>query len=101
MPKRRIRPVHQHSYQFHLIEWFEKTDADTILWTATYEDPVYYTEPLTITLRLKPEPNMPPRPRLSEADPRWITRDGAVKLSGVMTPSPREYRHGYYSSAER
>ena len=44
---------HQHSDQFHLVERLEKTDANTIRWTATYEDPVYYTEPFTITLPLK------------------------------------------------
>ena len=44
---------HEHSDQFHLTERFEKIDANTIRWTATYEDPVYYTEPFTITLPIK------------------------------------------------
>ena len=44
---------HEHSDKFHLSERFEKTDANNIRWTATYEDPVYLTEPFTITLPIR------------------------------------------------
>ena len=44
---------HQHSDKFHLLERFEKTDANTMRWSVTFEDPVYYTEPFSIALPLK------------------------------------------------
>ena len=44
---------HQHSDKFHLIERFKKTDSNTISWTVTYDDPVYFSEPFTITFPLK------------------------------------------------
>lgn len=44
---------HEHSDQFHLIERFEKTGADEIRWTATYADPVYFSEPFTLVLPIK------------------------------------------------
>jgi hypothetical protein len=37
----------QHSDQMHLIERFEKTGADTITWTVTVDDPVFFTKPWT------------------------------------------------------
>lgn len=43
---------HQHSDKFHLIERFKKVDKNTISWTVTYEDPIYFSEPFTITLPL-------------------------------------------------
>ena len=42
---------HEHSDQLRLVERFRKTGPDTIEWTATYEDPVFFTEPFTITNR--------------------------------------------------
>jgi hypothetical protein len=44
---------HQHSDKLRLTERFQKTDKDTIRWTVTFEDPVYFTEPWSITTNLK------------------------------------------------
>ena len=44
---------HQHSDQLHLTERFQKTGPDTIKWTVTVEDPVFYTEPWTYSLDFK------------------------------------------------
>ena len=40
---------HEHSAQLRLTERFTKTGADTIRWTVTYEDPVFFTRPWSIT----------------------------------------------------
>ena len=37
----------QHSEQLHLIERFDKTGPDTLTWTVTVEDPVFFTKPWT------------------------------------------------------
>jgi hypothetical protein len=42
---------HQHSDKMHLTEVFEKTGADTISWTVTIDDPVYFTKPWSVTLK--------------------------------------------------
>ena len=34
-----------HSVQLHLTERFSRTGPDTIEWTATVEDPLFYTHP--------------------------------------------------------
>jgi hypothetical protein len=39
---------HQHSDKLHVSEAFAKTGPDTITWTATFDDPVYFTKPWTI-----------------------------------------------------
>ncbi len=44
---------HQHSDKLHVIERFQKTDANTLKWTVTYEDPVFFTRPWTVSLDLK------------------------------------------------
>jgi hypothetical protein len=44
---------HPHSVQLRVTERFEKTDANTIKWTVTYDDPVFYTKPWTVSLDLK------------------------------------------------
>jgi hypothetical protein len=46
---------HQHSDQLHITEVFEKTGPDTIQWTVTFEDPVYFTKPWTISLPFRRE----------------------------------------------
>lgn len=54
---------HEHSAQLRLTERFEKTGADTMLWTVTYEDPVYFTRPWSITrtfTRGKPDDRLLP-----------------------------------------
>jgi len=40
----------EHSDQLHLIERFDKTGADSITWTVTVEDPVFFTKPWTYRL---------------------------------------------------
>lgn len=40
---------HEHSAQLRLTERFEKTGSDTIQWTVTYDDPVYFTRPWSLT----------------------------------------------------
>lgn len=47
---------HEHSNQLHITEVFEKTGADAIRWTATFDDPVYFTRPWSVTLSLKRQP---------------------------------------------
>jgi len=44
---------HQHSEKLHVTEVFKKTGPDTIQWTVTYDDPVYFTKPWSISLPLK------------------------------------------------
>ncbi len=41
---------HEHSDQLHLVEHFQKVDANTIKWTVTFEDPKYFTEPWSVAL---------------------------------------------------
>ena len=43
---------HEHSGKLHLTERFRKTGPDTIQWTATFDDPVFFTEVFTITRNL-------------------------------------------------
>jgi len=44
---------HQHSDKLHVTEVFKKTGPDTIQWTVTYDDPVYFTKPWSVSLTLK------------------------------------------------
>jgi hypothetical protein len=44
---------HQHSDKLHITETFTRTGPDTVKWTVTYDDPVFYTKPLTISLDMK------------------------------------------------
>jgi hypothetical protein len=46
---------HQHSDKLHILETFQKTEPDAIKWTATFDDPVYFTKPWTVSLPLKRE----------------------------------------------
>lgn len=46
---------HQHSNRLHITEVFEKTGPDAIQWTATYDDPVYFTKPWSVSLRFSRE----------------------------------------------
>jgi hypothetical protein len=39
---------HEHSAKLRLTERFTKTGPDTIRWTVTYDDPVYFTRPWSI-----------------------------------------------------
>ena len=44
---------HQHSDKLRITETFEKTGPDTIQWTVTYDDPVFYTKPWSVSLQMK------------------------------------------------
>lgn len=40
---------HEHSAKLHLIERIKKVGNDKLEWTATFEDPVFFTKPWSIT----------------------------------------------------
>jgi hypothetical protein len=40
---------HEHSAKLRLTERFHKTGPDTMTWTVTYDDPIYFTRPWSIT----------------------------------------------------
>jgi len=42
----------QHSDRLHLVQVFDKTGTDTIQYTVTYEDSVFFTEPWSVTSEL-------------------------------------------------
>jgi hypothetical protein len=44
---------HQQRDKLHVSEVFAKTGPDTITWTATFDDPVYFTKLWTISLEMK------------------------------------------------
>jgi hypothetical protein len=44
---------HEHSPQLRLIERFRRTAMDAIDWTVTFDDPVFFTEPWSVTRPLK------------------------------------------------
>ena len=44
---------HEHSTKLHLTETFEKTAPDTIHYTVTFEDPIFFTRPWTSVRELK------------------------------------------------
>ena len=44
---------HEHSDKLHLIEKFEKITDDSIRYTATFEDPVFFASPFTIVRTFK------------------------------------------------
>lgn len=44
---------HQHSDHLHVTEVFTKTGPGTILWKVTYDDPVYFTKPWSVSLEMK------------------------------------------------
>jgi hypothetical protein len=44
---------HEHSDKLHLIETFEKTSADNIHYTVTFEDPVFFSKPWTSNREFK------------------------------------------------
>jgi hypothetical protein len=46
-----------HSEQLHLIEKFKRTGVDTIQWTVTVEDPVYFTKPFSYAGTLRRQRN--------------------------------------------
>lgn len=46
-------PGLEHSEKLHSIERFQKIDPDTIEWTVTIEDPVFFTKPFTYAREFK------------------------------------------------
>jgi hypothetical protein len=44
---------HEHSDKLHLTERFEKINDDNVKYTVTYDDPVFFTTPVTITRSFK------------------------------------------------
>jgi len=44
---------HQHSDKLHVTEKFTKTGPDAFTWTVTYDDPVFFTKPWSVTLEAK------------------------------------------------
>jgi len=44
---------HQHSDQLRITETFTRIDRDNITWTVTYDDPVFYTTPITFSLPMR------------------------------------------------
>jgi hypothetical protein len=44
---------HEHSAKLRLTERFRKTGPDTMDWTATFDDPVFFTRPWSITRTFK------------------------------------------------
>ena len=40
---------HEHSARLHLIERLQKLDDSHVKWTVTYDDPVFFTQPWSIT----------------------------------------------------
>ena len=46
---------HQHSDKLHVTEVFTRTAPDRILWRVTYDDPVYFTRPWSVSLEMKPQ----------------------------------------------
>ena len=77
---------HQHSDQLHLTERFQKTDPDTIKWTVTVEDPVFYTEPWTYSLDFKRQ-NTRLYPYLCAENNR--DREHLVPTKGILGAGPR------------
>jgi hypothetical protein len=47
----------EHSEKLHLTERFRKTGPDSIQYSATYDDPVFFTKPWTFDLMLKRQKN--------------------------------------------
>lgn len=44
---------HEHSDQLRLTERFKKVDTDSIEWAVTFDDPVFFTHPWTVTRPLR------------------------------------------------
>ncbi len=53
---------HEHSDKLRLTERFRKTGPDAIEWVVTFDDPVFFTQPWSITRTLKRM--MPPKDRV-------------------------------------
>jgi hypothetical protein len=72
----------EHSDKLHLIERFEKTDQNTIKWTVTVEDPVFYLRPFTYSRNLR-RANHDEVPRLIPARCDENEREAQHAIRGV------------------
>jgi hypothetical protein len=70
----------EHSDKLHLTERFQKTGADTIKYTVTYDDPVFFTKPWTATLNFARQ-----KDRLME----YVCTDNEKDRANLV-PTPRE-----------
>jgi hypothetical protein len=70
----------EHSDKLHLTERFQKTGPDTIKYTVTYDDPVFFTKPWTATLNFVRQ-----KDRLME----YVCNDNEKDRVNLV-PTPRE-----------
>ena len=70
----------EHSDQLHLTERFEKTDPNTLKWTVTVEDPVFYQRPFTYSRNLR---RSPPDVRMMPARCNENERESEHAVHGV------------------
>jgi hypothetical protein len=70
----------EHSDKLHLTERFQKTGADIIKYTVTYEDPVFFSKPWTATLNFARQ-----KDRLME----YVCNDNEKDRANLV-PTPRE-----------
>jgi hypothetical protein len=73
----------EHSDKLHLTERFESIDANTIKYTVTYDDPVFFTKPWSATLNMA---------RQNEAGDRlmeYVCNDNEKDRANLV-PTPRE-----------
>jgi len=70
----------EHSDKLHLTERFQKTGPDTIKYTVTYDDPVFFTKPWTASLNFARQ-----KDRLME----YVCTDNEKDRANLV-PTPRE-----------
>lgn len=73
----------EHSDKLHLTERFESLDANTMKYTVTYTDPVFFTKPWSATLNMKRQTE--PGDRLME----YVCNDNEKDRANLV-PTPRE-----------
>jgi len=73
----------EHSDKLHLTERFQKIGPDTIKYSVTYEDPVFFTKPWTATLNMARQTR--PGDRLME----YVCNDNEKDRANLV-PTPRE-----------
>jgi hypothetical protein len=81
----------QHSDRLHLIERWQKIDADTLRWTVRVEDPVFFTRPFTYTRDHKrASPASKPR-QLPDICHDRATNPSLRSVSGPVTGGPARH----------
>jgi hypothetical protein len=73
----------EHSDKLHLTERFESLDANTMKYTVTYDDPVFFTKPWSATLNMARQNT--PGDRLME----YVCNDNEKDRANLV-PTPRE-----------